>query len=198
MRRHGNAVLNYNAEPLPAPALYDIADFQPGGVYAIAAGSAYHYFTSSQSFNGVMNPGLYYITGDVDLYDVRGAASIVATGHIRFLGSIILTTYDARFPLVFTSSPNMSSGAIGASNPNLDLTGDFYAPNGAINISGAQGSLRGRVYAKAVSWDASPAIISCPICDLSGLTLSLQKSVTPTVNVPYHGDILTFSSIVIW
>ncbi len=155
----GTPIVNYNAEPQPAPVLYDIADYQPGGQYAVLAGSNYHQYNSSQSFTGNMAPGLYYVNGDVDLHDVAGNVSIVATGSIRINGSARLTTYDPRFPVLFTTSNSTNPGAISSHNPDLELHGFIVAPNGAINISGAQGALYGSVYAKEVSWDASRAAI---------------------------------------
>ena len=106
-----------------------------------------------------MATGLYYVNGDVDLHDVVGTVSIVATGDIRINGSARLTTYDPRFPVLFTTSSNVTNGAVGAHNPDIELHGFIYAPNGAVNISGAQGTLYGAVYAKEVSWDASSATI---------------------------------------
>jgi hypothetical protein len=155
----GNPIVNYNAQPQPAPALYDIADYQPGGQYAVIAGGNYHPYSGGRSFSGNMAPGLYYVDGDVDLHDVAGTVSMVATGDIRINGGARLTTYDPRFPVLFTTSNNTSTGAISAHNPDIELHGFIYASNGAVNISGAQGVLYGAVYAKEVSWDASSATI---------------------------------------
>ena len=155
----GNPIVNYNTEPQPAPVLYDIADYQPGGQYAVIAGSNYHQYSGNRSFNGTMASGLYYIDGDVTLHDVVGNVSIVTTGDIQINGGARLTTYDPRWPVLFTTSNNVNTGAISAHNPDIELHGFIYAPNGAVNISGAQGTLYGAVYAKEVSWDASSATI---------------------------------------
>jgi Flp pilus assembly protein TadG len=155
----GNPVVNYNAEPQPAPVLYDIADYQPGKKYALLAGSHYYQYNGNQSFTGSMAAGLYYINGDVDLHDVVGNVSIVATGVIRMNGKVRLTTYDQRFPVLFTTFDDPNTDAIKASSPDIELHGFIYAPNGAVNISGAQGALYGAVYGKEVSWDASSATI---------------------------------------
>jgi hypothetical protein len=155
----GNPVVNYNAQQQPAAALYEIADYQPGGQYAVIAGGNYHQYGGSHSFNGNMAAGLYYIDGDVSLHDVVGNVSIVATGDIQINGGARLTTYDPRFPVLFTTSNNLSTGAVSAHNPTIELHGFIYVPNGAVNISGAEGALYGAVYAKEVSWDASSATI---------------------------------------
>jgi hypothetical protein len=156
----GTATVNYNAEPQTAPVLYDIADYQPGGQYAVIAGSNYYQYSGNQSFSGNMAPGLYYIDGNVDLHDVVGdKVSIVTTGDIGINGGAELTTYDPRFPVLFTTSNNTSSGAISSHNPDLEIHGFIYAPNGAVNISGAEGALYGAIYGKEVSWDASNATI---------------------------------------
>ncbi len=155
----GNSIVNYNAQPQPTPGLYEIADYQPGGQYAVIAGSNYHQYSGNQSFSGNMATGLYYIDGDVDLHDVSGDVSIVTTGNISINGGARLTTYDPRFPVLFTTSNNTNPGAISSHNPDLELHGFIVAPNGAVNISGAQGVLYGSVYAKEVSWDASRATI---------------------------------------
>ncbi len=156
---NGNPIMNLNAQPQPTPGLYDITDFQPGGQYAVIAGSNYHQYSGPQSFNGAMAPGLYYIDGDVSLHDVSGNVSIVTTGQISINGGAALTTYDQRWPVLFTTSSNTNPGAISAHQPELDLHGFIVAPNGAVNISGAQGQLYGAVYGKEVSWDASSATI---------------------------------------
>jgi Flp pilus assembly protein TadG len=155
----GNPVVNYSAQPQAAPALYDIADYQPGGQYAVIAGGDYHQYSGNQSFSGDLASGLYYVNGDVDLHDVTGNVSIVATGDIRINGGARLTTYDPRFPVLMTTSNNTNTGAISADNPSIELHGFIAAPNGAVNISGAEGALYGAVYAKEVSWDASSGTI---------------------------------------
>ncbi len=155
----GTPIVNTNAQPQPVPALYNIADYQPGGQYAVIAGSNYHPYSGDQSFSGNMAPGLYYVDGNVDLHNVTGNVSIVATGDIRINGGANLTSYDPRFPVLFTNSNNISNGAVGAHNPVIELHGFIYAPNGAVNISGATGELYGAVYAKEVKWDASSATV---------------------------------------
>ncbi len=190
----GNAVANFSAPSLTIPILYDIADFEPGGVYAIEAGSNYHSFISSHTFTGALASGLYYISGNVILQDITGTASMVATGDIRLSGDLTLTSYDPRFPLLFTTSSNTNlGGAINSIGPTIDFTGDLYAPNGLIIFS-ATGSLRGRVYARVVESVASNMTITCSICDVPVPLLSLQKSVMPTVNVPY-GGVLTYTVV---
>ncbi|CAG0936626.1 hypothetical protein TFLX_05508 [Thermoflexales bacterium] len=155
----GTATIDYDADPQTAPPLYDIADYQPGGQYAVIAGINYYQYSGNQSFNGSLATGLYYVDGSVSLHDVEGTVSIVTTGDISINGRAYLTTYDQRFPVLFTLSGNTSSGAIGSHNPDLQLHGFVYAPNGAVNISGAQGALYGAIYAKEVSWSASSAAI---------------------------------------
>ena len=164
------APVNYLEEPLTPPVLYDIADYQPGGQYARASGwtsgctapngcGHYHYYASSLDLSGTTLTGLYYVNGEVDLHNVSGMASIVATGDIRMNGGVALSTFDPRFPLLFSLSGNTSSGAVAAHNPDLNLHGFIYVPNGSVNISGAAGALYGAIYAKEVSWDASQANI---------------------------------------
>lgn len=164
------APVNYLGEPLTPPALYEITDYEPGGQYARVSGwtsgcsapngcGNYHYYGDSLDLSETTLNGLYYVEGDVDLHNVTGNASIVATGNIRMNGGVSLSTYDPRFPLFFTLSGDTSSGAVAAHNPALELHGFIYAPNGSVNISGAEGALFGAIYAKEVTWDASKANI---------------------------------------
>jgi Flp pilus assembly protein TadG len=156
----GTATINYNAQSQTAPVLYDIADYQPGGTYAVYAQGLGQYFQSgSRSFNGNIPTGLYYVNGDVDLQDVTGDATIVATGDIRITGGERLSTYDPRMPVLFTTSSNTNSGAIASHNPTIELHGFIYAPNGAVKISGAQGVLYGAIYGQEVNWDSARASI---------------------------------------
>lgn len=158
----GNPTVNYNAAPQEPPALYDTADYQPGGQYAVLAGGNYHYFGSSQSFRGNMAPGVYYISGDVDLRDIGSPGnlqnvSIIATGEIRLVGGAYINSYDPRMPALFSLSGNTSSGAVGSHNPDIEIHGFIYAPNGSVNISGASGALYGAIYAKEIAWSNSSA-----------------------------------------
>ena len=161
---------SYGATPQEFPELYQLADYQPGGQYAVATGwtasctppngcGNYHYYNSNFSASNTNLTGLYYVNGDVDLHDVTGNASFVATGAIQLNGVISLNTFDPRFPLFFTTSSDTSQGAIKSSNPTLDLHGFIYAPNGLVKISGADGQLYGAIYSKFAEWDASEANI---------------------------------------
>lgn len=162
----GNATLNVGSQPQETPALYDIADYQPGGQYAQIAASTGNYYTpaSGTTLRGNVAPGLYYIDGNVTLRDLGAPGnlqrvSIVATGDIQINGGAYFETWDSRMPALFSLSGNTSSGAVGSHNPDIEIHGFIYAPNGAVNISGATGALYGAVYARTVSWNASSATI---------------------------------------
>ncbi len=157
---------NYNAQPQTPPALYDITDYQPGGQYAVMAGYTstctapsgcgnYHYYANGFSAQGTTLNGLYFVNGNVSLKNVTGNASIVTTGDIDIQGGATLTTFDQRFPVLFTTSSNVSSGAVGTHNPVIELHGFIYAPNGDVNMSGAQGTIFGAIYAKDVKFAGS-------------------------------------------
>ncbi len=189
-------IANFNATPLPVPAPYDIGNFQPGGQYAIEAGwtisctpptscGDYHYYSNGFTAQYTMLDGLYYVEGDVTLKNVTGTASIVTIGDIYLTSGIGITTFDQRFPLLFTTSSNVSSGAIGTHNITIDLHGNLYAPNGVVNFSGVRGPLTGLVYGKEIKSAGSSMTFTCPVCNVS--PLSISKSVTPAIDVPYHG-----------
>ncbi len=182
----GAIVIN-GAIPLPTPQLYDLSDFQPGGKYATAAGAAYHYV--SGDLNSTMSDGLYYVIGTVNLHTVSGNVSIVAEGNIKIAGLSTLTTFDPRFPLFFSTSPNTSTGAIQIASLDSNLTGNLYAPNGTVIMSAVSNlQLRGVIYARYISVSGSRMTITCPICN------TLSKAVTPSVNVPYQG-VVTYTII---
>ncbi len=163
---------NFDAQPQRMPLGYYMNDFEPGGQYAWATGWSpscsapngcgnYHYYDGD--FNPPANTilsGLYYVNGDVNLDDVSGHASIVASGKILVQRQTQLTTFSWLFPLFFTSSDNLTMGAIHASHLALDLQGVLFAPNGAINFSGASGQVDGFVYGREVHLTASRVSIS--------------------------------------
>ena len=161
----GTATVNYNAQPQAVPALYDLSDYQApsGQYYTFASGNGdYYYHDSSETFDGNMNEGVHFIDGNVTLRDIGGPnnlqhVSIIATGDIKIVGGAYINTYDPRMPALFSLSGNTSNGAVGAHNPEIEIHGFIYAPNGSVNISGASGALYGAVYAKEVKWDASQA-----------------------------------------
>lgn len=161
---------NYDAtkqDPLDPP-LYDIADFQPGGKYSVMAGwtssctapngcGNYHYI--SGDFNPSGNPpnlsGLYYVEGQVKLtHGAVGNASIVSMGQMDLSGDINLTTFDWRFP-VLASWASPPGDPISIHNAQITLKGFIYAPNGRVNMSGADGTIEGAIYGQEVKFDGS-------------------------------------------
>lgn len=151
------------------PPLFDIADYQPGGVKAVAAGSDYHSYTSDQTFNGTLS-GLIYVDGDVQINkgtvaDTGIGVTIVATGEIQISNNVKNTNwrhYDSENLLFFSThvagNPCSSGGGndgIKVAGSQNQFTGIIYAPSGKINISGSEINICGAVIGTSVNPSAS-------------------------------------------
>lgn len=136
------------------PVSYDVADYQPGGSMAVAAGGDYHYTGGNLSLTCSSPQGLYYATGHVtiDCEDMSGQVTIVAEGYIKVhnnTGSIVLSPYSDG--LLFFS--NRSSGNdIDLNGEGYTLNGILYAPNGEVKVQAEAMTLNGSMVGKRVEF----------------------------------------------
>lgn len=148
------------------PLTWDIADFRPGGKYAVQAAAEGKYYQITDlnvTTSGVMAPGLYYCS---DKASITGAGvqaisvTIVAEDTINVAGAgINITPY---IPGLVFFSPKASSANVisisGAGNKNGG--GVFYAPNGKISLDGAGNTIVGAFMGNEVQITGSGAVIS--------------------------------------
>lgn len=128
----------------PMPGLYDLADYQPGGNMAIAAGTDYHYTEGNLLFPCDNPQGLYYATGHVtvDCEMLSASVSIVAEGKITIGGeNTTLSPYSDGL-LLFS---NETGEAIKLAGDYLDLSGVIYAPLGQVKIQALDLTVTGSI-----------------------------------------------------
>jgi hypothetical protein len=143
------------------PVVYNILDYQPGGIEAEIAQNdgKYHYidgdFVTSKS-NIELN-GLYYVTGDVllSVKGVTGTFTFIAEGNIDISGS--KHNYKSYTnDLLFYSNSNLYKIA---GSENI-LEGITYVPNGLIEISGHGNTIVGCFYGDTIKLSGSEISIS--------------------------------------
>jgi hypothetical protein len=85
------------------PLTFNIAEYQPGGSKAVAAGTNYFSFTGDQSRSGALNSGIYYTTGKWVLSNISisaynghtGATFVTSGGAIELSGdNMVLRPFD--------------------------------------------------------------------------------------------------------
>ena len=139
---------------LPLPVEYDIDDYKPGGVAAEAAQEEgrYHYIGGDLkvSSSGEVLDGLYYVTGDVKLSgsELSGEVTIVAQGRIKASGSNHSFTAYSGDLLFFCQEGNggqkgCKEAVIKVAGSGMIWDGVVYAPEGLIQVSGSNSTLKG-------------------------------------------------------
>ncbi|MBN1964839.1 MAG: Tad domain-containing protein [Anaerolineae bacterium] len=147
--------------PLPDDFFYRFEDFAPGGFIweeAGAAGIPRFYFGSGDPDVGVEDvrvsatqgsglvDGLYVVEGDVDLQNVDRwfneadgpwRVTIVARGEVKISGGMISQVPAVRGIFIFTLSDDMNNGAVNITGDDNSWMGLIAAPNGFVNIHGA-------------------------------------------------------------
>ena len=142
------------------PITWDIADFQPGGERALAAGDDY-YVHGTWSVSGageVVTPGLHYCTGKVSFSGaglVGENVTVVSESTIDVSGAgISFTPYEPG--LTFFSPKDSTSNVISISGSG-NAGGSAYAPNGKVSLTGAGGTLSGVFVGDVVNISGSGA-----------------------------------------
>lgn len=139
------------SDPVDFPLLYDIADYQPGGDIAVAAGSDYHSFIGNVNIPAdIALDGLIYATGtitvsvkDLPAQPVFTVTLVTLNGMIDFkqsggAGVTVVTTsytetlgindYLLAFTMAGSSSPACSTQGISFSGDDWISRGVMYAP----------------------------------------------------------------------
>lgn len=141
-------------DPLPLPGRYNIDNYAPGGKYAPGVGpesvaaAYYHYSSTDASYAGIMEDGLYFVEGDLELSAVQASkATFVATGQISLIGNVntLSEPYMANGLGIFSDylqagSDKCNETAIKWAGSDNDWSGVQYAPNGAVDMSAADNS----------------------------------------------------------
>ena len=127
------------------PISWEVADFAPGGVYAVAAEAQGKYYMHNDIWriNGsseVIPSGLHYCTNKVNISgsgvsSAPGGVTIVSTNSINISGSgITFAPYIQG--LTFFSSKSATGDVISMSGSG-NAGGTFFAPNGRIALTGS-------------------------------------------------------------
>ncbi|GAB4188560.1 MAG: hypothetical protein Tsb002_14940 [Wenzhouxiangellaceae bacterium] len=131
----------------PWPYQHQLADYQPGGRAALAAGDQYFDLSAECGGNGVwqrnagdapLAEGLYWIPCDVALNvsGLSGELSIVASGSMQITGSAPQGISHFSDGILFWSEAS-GANAIKLSGSGLNLSGYQFARNGEIDVSGS-------------------------------------------------------------
>lgn len=180
------------ADPLGWPVTYDIADYRPGGVAAVAAGADYHDFGSDEidvaaltdaglwdSGTSTITDGIYYTTDSVSISasSVAGTVTFVTDpaipsndGTISFSGSgHTLTAFDDTGLLLFSNHQKqhpLSRNANCTSN-SVSLSGSSMDWTGIVYAPGGRVQMSG-----SSNTSVSGSIISLAV-NLSGSSIEI-------------------------
>ena len=166
----------------PYPVTFNIADYAPGGSQAVAAGANYHSIAGNSSLStyvhsGVMDPGVYYVAGNVNFASpsVTANVTIVATGSIIISSGSSTWTPYAQGLLYYSNISDASAPghiALNVSGSGSSWTGIIYAPNSGINMSGSSNaSLQGNLIGYTVKLSGSSLLINSGSAGPSGVYL---------------------------
>jgi Flp pilus assembly protein TadG len=150
----------------PYPVSYNADDYAPGGSQAQAAGNDYHYIPSDSNLsqfvnNGVLQSGLYYVTGNVNFSapSVAANVTIVASGYITISSSGSAWTPYAQGLLFLANISDASAPghiALNVSGSNSSWAGVIFAPQSGIRMSGSSNTtLRGSLIGWTVTLTGS-------------------------------------------
>ena len=130
--------------PQPWPVSYNLEDYKPGGAMAVAAGGDYHYISGDLTIDcsspyvhsGVLETGLYYTTGSINITceGLSGTITMIAEGALD-VGSaerIDFTSYSEG--LLFFSDYVDVAIRLSPLAEKSALEGDIFAPKGRIEI----------------------------------------------------------------
>ena len=170
-----NPVLG-EVEPFPVP--YEMDDYIPGGVAALAAVALgqYYYLDGSMDIawmeaqglydnsSGLLADGLYYATGAIDINAnviTGNAITFVSRDDIDINGSNHDLSHYVDGLLFFTDHQNNGGSAcavavVKLSGSTNDWNGVIFAPNGLVEMSGANATtFSGSIFAAVVKLSGS-------------------------------------------
>lgn len=137
------------AQPLPYE--FSLADYQPGGRAALAAGADYHVVPSSACSGGMvstwtptttLDEGLWYTTcnAEVDTDLLDGPVTIVADGFVRYVGSSAVET-SPYIDDLSAMSTGWDAAALDLQASNLTVNGSLFTINGDFWVLGDDNTL---------------------------------------------------------
>ena len=137
------------------PLSWTAADFpctySMAGNFDVSQPGAWWQSGNSWGGGGVLKPGVYCANGgmlQLNGSNISGNVTFVATGQIQISGQTLNLTAYKNNTFLYTSSNG--NPAIVMGSYDLHWTGDIYAPNGLINISGTQFTVGGGIIGKDV------------------------------------------------
>jgi hypothetical protein len=144
----------------PVPVTFSIADYQPGGRAATAAGAAYHPIPASQCTAGTWTlpataAGLYYVPCAVKATNSGGTATltVIATGSITLTGST--RTINAFTDGIVFATNTATSPAISLTGSTLTLSGNIISTNGPVTLTGSTNTITGTVIGTNINLSGS-------------------------------------------
>ena len=156
------------------PLTTTVADFAPGGQYAIEAGNEYFDVSSSCVNNWVAvdlrgaspQQGTYYATCRMKVYmdATTGKYTFASTGRIQFV-AVNNSNFEAHTGLTAAIATSPGSQAISLDGPGTIIDGRLIAPNGRVRIVGSWHQLMCGIYGDRVLVSARKITIdaNCPL-----------------------------------
>lgn len=124
------------------PFGWDIAEFAPGGVRAVEAGSAYFFYDGDLRLNGngvALDAGIHYVDGDVKISSSKALlnqVTIVATGTIKISSSqISVAPYAEDLPALMSGEDSCTGRGIELKTSSLNVVGAVYAPDAKVEAN---------------------------------------------------------------
>jgi hypothetical protein len=127
----------------PRPVTFSLADYQPGGSKAVAAGSSYFYNEGKLDFKSDQPDGLYYSTGEISINvnGITGKYTFVTPEEITVNGNS--QNFSPFSENLFLFSGKTYSGSEACDKFVIKRTGNennwlgiLYSPGGLIEVSG--------------------------------------------------------------
>ncbi len=185
--------------PSGFPKVFPIADYQPGGRAAVAAGAAFFDMSSACGSkwqpSGVLAPGLYWVPCDVGISGrqfTAGPVTIAAGGDIHVSGSG-QDFFEPFIDGVLFTSADTTDSAIKVSGSNSDFVGYMFAGAGGIDISGSNHELSCGLLADRIKITGSGTRVdvdSCPVGEseiIDADTTAVPLTV-PRLDLAFVGD----------
>jgi hypothetical protein len=191
--RAGTAKVAVSAPPLA----FQIADYQPGGSKAVAAGADYNYRNGPYVLrkSDVAKGGLWFIKGDVFINEqnvvspVKGI-TIVSTGLLDFSGSDgKLNPYVDGLLLFSNKTDTSSSAVLKIAGSNQNFRGHIYALKGGVEFSGSVSSFKGVTIGEWVRLNGSKLIFKnddslCPVATPTATAVPPTATAIPATPTP--------------
>ena len=167
------------------PISFVLADYQPGGPAAIAAGGQYFFIDGKMERslqNETLASGLYFVTGLVSISasNVQANVTIVSQGTLEVSGSDD-TNFTAFIDGLLFMGNAGGEDALKVGGSASDFSGHIFAPNGRVELSGQNNTFTCAILGDRVTLNGSNLTISGGDCRPAAPT---PTPIPPTPAVP--------------